>query len=302
MGKTKSSSKSKTKFYAVGVGRETGIFETWGECQKQTTRYPGAKFKSFPTRDEAEAFVRRFESSTAKPNEATTSASTAAAAADDTKNDKKRKAVVYDDDSAPTTTSTNFHPPSPNDALIQVLIMFDGGSRGNPGSAGAGALVNISTRIDTTKKSTTVYQLTKKICVRHYLGEGPTNNEAEYCGLCKGLETTVEELKAFQSANQSSLETPFGVHLVVQGDSQLIIKQLTKEYRCKHPGLQFYLAQARSLVDEISKICVLHIDYQHVLREYNSVADGLANQAMDAKRSWVTSSNEKKTKINASAV
>ena len=164
---------------------------------------------------------------------------------------------------------------SPNNhcELLKVLIMFDGGSRGNPGSAGAGAIVTISSRDKQSQPSTTTVAVTKakKIRVRHYLGRA-TNNEAEYSGLCKGLEATLQELKEFRRANKSIPRLE--VHLVVQGDSQLIIKQLTKEYRCKHPGLQVYLAQARRLVDEISKICVLKIDYQHVLRAYNSVADG----------------------------
>lgn len=45
------------KFYAVKAGRKTGIFETWAECQAQTTGYKGASFKSFPTMDEAVAYM-----------------------------------------------------------------------------------------------------------------------------------------------------------------------------------------------------------------------------------------------------
>ncbi len=45
------------KYYAVRVGKTTGVFETWDECQKQTKGYPGAIFKSFPSKQEAEAFV-----------------------------------------------------------------------------------------------------------------------------------------------------------------------------------------------------------------------------------------------------
>ena len=47
----------KKKYYAVKSGRITGIYETWGECQKQVTGYPGALFKSFPTRQEAEEYI-----------------------------------------------------------------------------------------------------------------------------------------------------------------------------------------------------------------------------------------------------
>lgn len=45
------------KYYAVRKGRKTGVFLTWTECQKQTTGFSGAEFKSFPTMEEASAFV-----------------------------------------------------------------------------------------------------------------------------------------------------------------------------------------------------------------------------------------------------
>ena len=45
------------KYYAVRAGRKTGVFMTWAECQKQVTGFSGAEFKSFGTREEAEAFA-----------------------------------------------------------------------------------------------------------------------------------------------------------------------------------------------------------------------------------------------------
>ena len=45
------------KFYAVHQGRIPGVYLTWKDCQLQVQGFPGAKFKSFPTRQEAEAFV-----------------------------------------------------------------------------------------------------------------------------------------------------------------------------------------------------------------------------------------------------
>ena len=47
-----------TKYYAVRVGRSTGVFLTWAECQKQVTGFPGAVFKSFTTIEKAENFVK----------------------------------------------------------------------------------------------------------------------------------------------------------------------------------------------------------------------------------------------------
>jgi ribonuclease HI len=48
---------TKTKFYAVKVGKVTGVFRTWAECQKQVIGYPGALYKSFPTEKEALEYV-----------------------------------------------------------------------------------------------------------------------------------------------------------------------------------------------------------------------------------------------------
>ncbi len=47
-----------TKYYAVRHGRNTGVFFTWAECQKQVTGFPGSVFKSFTTIEEAEAFLK----------------------------------------------------------------------------------------------------------------------------------------------------------------------------------------------------------------------------------------------------
>ena len=45
------------KVYAVRNGRKTGVFDTWAECQRQTTGFSGAEFKSFTTREGAEAYL-----------------------------------------------------------------------------------------------------------------------------------------------------------------------------------------------------------------------------------------------------
>lgn len=45
-------------FYAVKVGRQTGIFNTWEECKEQINGFSGAKFKGFFTKEEAETFLR----------------------------------------------------------------------------------------------------------------------------------------------------------------------------------------------------------------------------------------------------
>ena len=46
------------KFYAVRIGRTLGVYASWAECEAETKGFPGAVFKSFKTRPEAEAFIK----------------------------------------------------------------------------------------------------------------------------------------------------------------------------------------------------------------------------------------------------
>jgi len=52
-----SAKKSKANFYAIAAGRQPGIYETWDEAQQQVTSFPGAIFKGFPTKEEAELYM-----------------------------------------------------------------------------------------------------------------------------------------------------------------------------------------------------------------------------------------------------
>lgn len=67
---------AKTKFYAVKKGRQTGIFLTWAQCQEQVKGYPGAIFKSFPTKEEALAYLGGQEVKVAMPQSATSTLKT----------------------------------------------------------------------------------------------------------------------------------------------------------------------------------------------------------------------------------
>ncbi len=49
------------KFYAVKIGKNPGIYETWEECQNQISGFSGAIYKSFSTKDEAIAFIKNIE-------------------------------------------------------------------------------------------------------------------------------------------------------------------------------------------------------------------------------------------------
>lgn len=175
--------------------------------------------------------------------------------------------------------------------------MFDGGSRGNPhGRAGSGTHVltrkfyDVTT--DASKKAKTEI-VRDKTNIRTYLGSGLlTNNQAEYQGLVTGLETILNTVSEATKSKSKTKQNLNDVEILVQGDSDLIIKQMKGLYACKSPKLKPYHKKAKDLVRGIqtacSSSCKCHMIFEHVYREHNTIADGLANEAMDAQRSWTT--------------
>jgi len=132
-----------------------------------------------------------------------------------------------------------------------ITIYTDGGSRGNPGPAGAGAAIyNGDTEIGTVSK---------------FLGIR-TNNWAEYEALILALETT-----------HRLLGGPITTKVTVKMDSELIIKQMKGEYKVKNPDMKVKHQRVKELVLESFP----KIEFVHVRREYNKRADELANDAMD---------------------
>ena len=127
------------------------------------------------------------------------------------------------------------------------LLMVDGAARGNPGEAGCGAVI-------ADENGVVVKELSR------YLGR-TTNNVAEYEGLLMGLEAL---LKLGQK------------HIVVQSDSQLLVRQLNGEYRVRDEKLKVLFAQATRLVRQFGSYRIVH-----VRREMNKLADRLANRGID---------------------
>jgi len=123
----------------------------------------------------------------------------------------------------------------------------DGGSRGNPGPAGYGAVV-------TDAAGRVVARLSR------YLGH-QTNNFAEYQGLLAVLHWAVDNGKK---------------RLRVVSDSELMVKQMKGTYKVKHPGLLPLWQEARRLVGQLGGF-----EMRHTLRGGNKEADRLANEAMD---------------------
>lgn len=136
---------------------------------------------------------------------------------------------------------------------MQFTIHTDGGSRGNPGPAGAGAMIR-----DHLGNSVA--------SVSQYLGT-QTNNFAEYEAAILSLETL---MKLVPKGKHGSTE------VVMKMDSELLVKQMKGLYKVKNPVLKEKKARLASLAASFGKV-----SFTHVFREENSDADALANEAMD---------------------
>ncbi|MFG3292839.1 bifunctional RNase H/acid phosphatase [Streptomyces sp. NPDC048179] len=131
----------------------------------------------------------------------------------------------------------------------EFIVEADGGSRGNPGPAGYGAVV-----IDAATGET----LTE---AAEYLGV-VTNNVAEYRGLLAGLRAA------------HTLDPSAAVH--VRMDSKLVIEQMSGRWKIKHPDMKPLAMEAGRVfpADQVT--------YEWIPRAENKHADRLANEAMDA--------------------
>jgi ribonuclease HI len=140
-------------------------------------------------------------------------------------------------------------PNAVDDGTIPSMITAytDGGSRGNPGPAGYGVHI-----VDA--EGQTIAELVGP------LGR-TTNNVAEYSGLIAALTWVVEHGHR---------------HVCIRMDSELVIKQMLGLYKVKHAAMQPLHAEARRLSAQLDRVT-----FEHVRREFNKVADGLSNQAMD---------------------
>jgi ribonuclease HI len=131
----------------------------------------------------------------------------------------------------------------------EFLIHCDGASRGNPGEAGAGAVISDS-RGRTLKELKSFLGLT-------------SNNVAEYQALILALE------KALELGARSAM---------VFLDSELVVRQIRGEYRVREPHLKPLYHKALELLNQFSQYSILYIP-----REENRRADQLANEAIDQR-------------------
>ncbi|MFF3352329.1 bifunctional RNase H/acid phosphatase [Streptomyces sp. NPDC002917] len=137
----------------------------------------------------------------------------------------------------------------------QFVIEADGGSRGNPGPAGYGAVV-----IDPVTGETLAE-------AAEYIGVA-TNNVAEYKGLIAGLKAA----KAL--VPDASAEGALQVR--VRMDSKLVVEQMSGRWKIKHPDMKPLAAAAARILPASA------VTYEWIPREKNKHADRLANEAMDA--------------------
>jgi probable phosphoglycerate mutase len=131
---------------------------------------------------------------------------------------------------------------------LRVIVEADGGSRGNPGPAGYGAVV-----LD-PDGSTVLAERSESVGTA-------TNNVAEYGGLIAGLQAAAE-LGA--------------THVEVRMDSKLVVEQMSGRWQIKNAGLRPLAAQAADLARRFTGVT-----YSWIPRERNTRADALANRAMD---------------------
>ncbi len=132
---------------------------------------------------------------------------------------------------------------------MKARLSTDGGSRGNPGPAAYGYVLEANDG---------------HVLAAHGKAIGTaTNNVAEYSGLVAGLQKALE----------------LGIDaLEVVSDSELLVKQMRGEYKVKNAALQELQAQAAELADRFSKV-----SFTAVRREHNELADRLVNEALDAE-------------------
>jgi len=131
---------------------------------------------------------------------------------------------------------------------VKARLFTDGGARGNPGPAAYGFVLE-------TEDGTVLAAEGEAIGVA-------TNNVAEYRGLVAGLRKALE------------LHVP---EVEVVSDSELLVKQMRGEYRVKNEGLRALFVEASTLARRLESV-----EYRHVKRAHNELADRLVNEALDA--------------------
>jgi ribonuclease HI len=131
---------------------------------------------------------------------------------------------------------------------VRARLFTDGGARGNPGPAAYGFVLEM-------EDGTVLAAEGEAIGLA-------TNNVAEYSGLIAGLRKAVE------------LHVP---DVEVVSDSELMVKQMRGEYKVKNEALRTLSLEAARIARQLQSV-----EYRHVKRAHNELADKLVNEALDA--------------------
>lgn len=138
----------------------------------------------------------------------------------------------------------------------KITIYCDGGSRGNPGPAALGVV--IENGVENSKEYS------------EFLGKA-TNNEAEYRSAVYALKKT-KQLTGGKEAEKTEIE--------IRMDSELVVRQLSGEYKLKEEKLIPFFVEIWNLKQDFKKVKFIHIP-----REKNKKADYLVNKELDAQTS-----------------
>ena len=149
--------------------------------------------------------------------------------------------------------------PSLLGARMKLIIEADGGSRGNPGLSGAGAVV-----IDAASGKV-IREISEAVGIA-------TNNVAEYSAVIFALE--------------AAFEIDPEAEIVVRMDSKLVVEQMSGRWKIKHPDMLSLGARVQQLISGKS------VEFVWIPREQNTLADALANKAMDGEPGAVAAAME----------
>jgi len=141
--------------------------------------------------------------------------------------------------------------------MKKIVIYTDGGSRGNPGKAAIGVVF-----------CNEIGQEIKKF--GEYLGDGLTNNEAEYQAVIFGL-------KKFKSVFGKAVAKVSEVE--VRSDSELLVNQMNGKYKLENEKIQKFFVEIWNL-----KIDFKEVKFKAIPREKNKEADRLVNEALDGQQ------------------
>lgn len=263
-----------SKFYAVRKGRSVGIYNNWDDCKSQVHGYPGCQYKSFSSLKEAEDYLAQ---NVPSPHPACKEQKVDGYIASDYKSSSSLKRVEVcptQDVKAPEIASKKLKvdeclanqnksfsllkraegfpvqeaqgPETSSNRQGLYRLEFDGASKGNPGKAGAGAVLRYP-------DGSVAYTLKEGVGVA-------TNNVAEYRALIRGLKVCLDK----------------GIDRIhVRGDSNLVCMQVQDKWKTRNENIVELSKEAKELK---AKFREFHIE--HVLREFNSEADALANAAI----------------------